>query len=170
VLPPAPPELKRSVASFNGEAGDTLMKAAAARSLLLLCLLTFTGADTLAQTRTGQYDRKDKEKYGGYGTLKIREIKRGKRKVMSFDLWIGRTGPTPAYHCTGDVKGIAKWTASNVAEYNADLNERDEDGELVKCHLIFFFTCNAITVREENCGHGAACEFNGTYKRQKSRQ
>ncbi len=133
--------------------------------LFLLCILTLMCATSaLAQSRSGTYNRKDKF---GSGQLVITEIKRGKTSYIKFKLNVGRTGKTYAEYCVGEFEGKATWQSKNIAEYNADFNERNSDGEAVGCRLTFVFSGNSVTIRETDCNdyHGVMCNFEGKYSR-----
>lgn len=117
-------------------------------------------SDFNAQNRSGTYNRKDK---WGSGQLVIT----GGKSFVNFRLNVGRTGKTMFEMCIGEMKGKAKWVSENIAEYNGDFNERDEDGEVISCRLTFIFSGNTITIREGDCNdyHGAMCNFEGKYSR-----
>ncbi len=107
-----------------------------------------------AQTRSGTYDRTDKQ-----GDLTIRENKKG----FYFAVLALGTDEAP---CVGQFKGQAKWINSSNAEFNGDFN--DKSG----CRLTFSFSGNQIIVRERGCDeyHGASCSFEGTYRKRGKRK
>ncbi len=130
--------------------------------LLLISVFVLTLVSTItAQNRSGTYYRSDEN---GRGDITFREVKRGKTKVLNFEVFVaGATTGT----CIGDMKGKAKWIDTNVAEYE----NSPEDPENPICRLTFIFSKNRVLVREEDsCKfyHGASCQFEGTYKKRAS--
>ncbi len=115
-----------------------------------------------AQNRNGTYYRSDEY---GRGDITFREVKRGKTKILNFEISIaGATRGT----CIGGLKGKAKWIDANVAEFNGDFNERNpETGEAIGCRITFVFSGSRVILREDDCNdfHGVSCQFEGTFKR-----
>ncbi len=129
--------------------------------LIGVFVLTFA-APISAQNRSGTYYRSDEY---GRGDITFREVKRGKTKILNFEISIaGATKGT----CIGGLKGKAKWIDAKVAEFNGDFNERDpETDEAIGCRITFVFSGNRIILREDDCNdfHGVSCQFEGTFKR-----
>src|SRR3712207_1698482 len=107
-------------------------------NIFFLVLMMFIGiVDTHAQNRSGVYRYSKIEANGSerWGEVDVKEVRRKNKRVIKF------TVPAGVYNekcvpcwCNGEIQGTATWTDSNVAEYNANLSERDPDnGELVKC-------------------------------------
>jgi hypothetical protein len=132
------------------------------RLLLIGGLVLAFVATATAQSRSGTYYRSDEY---GRGDITFREVKRGKTKVLNFEISIaGATRGT----CIGGLKGKAKWIDANVAEFNGDFNDRDlETGEAIGCRITFVFSGNRVILREDDCNdfHGVSCQFEGTFKR-----
>lgn len=123
-------------------------------------------ATSSAQNRNGTYYRDD-----GRGDITFREVKRGNVNVLNFQISV--LGSKKA-SCVGTFKGKAVWIDTNVAEFNSNYNETDNDtGETISCRLTFTFSGNRVIVREDDCGdyHGVSCNFEGTFarKQQKSK-
>lgn len=138
---------------------------------LLFLLMLISMVNVQGQNRSGVYRYNKTEANGNerWGEVVIKEIRRKKTVIVSFTVSaeVYNDKCVPCW-CNGEMRGTAKWTDPNVAEHTADLTERDpENGELAKCHLIFFFSGNRITIRSKDCldYHGAACDFDGTYTR-----
>jgi hypothetical protein len=63
--------------------------------------------------------------------------------------------------CTGELKGVAKFTSANIAEYT-------QPGDA--CSLQFNFSSSSVTIKElEACGahRGVKCSFDGNFPRKK---
>lgn len=129
---------------------------------LTVGLFVLSVVDASAQSRSGTFNRKDK---WGSGRLIISD--KGRRNAFSFKLNVGRTSKNIWEMCVGEMSGKAKWISENIAEFNADFNERNSDGEAVACRLTFVFSGNTINIRETDCNdyHGAMCNFEGKYSR-----
>ena len=119
------------------------------KKLLLLIILIFA-VSAFGQRKTGSYAKK-----GGDGEIKIVE-------TIKFSLWVVGTATA---RCVGVLKGKAKLTNSNFAEFKD--NSRTDDGELIGCRLYIVFAGRTLTIRQDSCSyyHGAACNFDGDYIR-----
>lgn len=126
----------------------------------VMAMLFSCSALVTAQNRSGTYTRKDK---WGFGQLVVTS---GKSSV-SFKLNVGRTGKRYSDYCVGELDGRARWISANIAEYNSDFSERNDEGEPIGCRLTFIFSGNTITIRENDCNgfHGVMCNFEGKYLR-----
>lgn len=139
----------------------TLLQKMLFTSLLLTLALTVS-----AQNRSGTYYLNNKHIRND---ITFREVKRGNTVILNFEISISNVTHPP---CLGGLKGRAKWTDANVAEYNRDFTEIDsETGETASCRLTFIFSGSRVIVRENDCGsnHGVSCDFDGTYVRRSKR-
>ena len=121
--------------------------------------------NAVAQNRTGTYQWKYKDT--AIRILKVKEIKKGKKKILSFDLRVEQS----EYPCVGEFSGKAQQLSKNLFEYNSNMLERSsETNELIYCRLTFAFSGNKVIVRENGCEdfHGARCNFEGEFIRLKS--
>ncbi len=109
-----------------------------------------------------------------WGEVVVKEIKRKKTSVVNFTVFAGvYNEKCVACWCNGELEGVANWTAPNLAEFEEKLKDKDIDptlnlkpSEIKLCRLTLFFSGNSVTIREEDCEyHGAAFDFEGTYKK-----
>ena len=134
--------------------------------LALIMVALFMASAVLAspvmgQKSSGTFVRTD---VNGRGEVKIKV----KKTSLTFDmLALGKQKGT----CVGEIKGEAIFINATTAEFNPNGEVKDTvSGEPMSCQLIFIFLSKSrVKVLEKSCddNHGAACTFQGTYRKQK---
>jgi hypothetical protein len=140
---------------------------------LVIVLYGLTYAYSQNHFGTYRYSKKDTNGSKISGEIVVTKIK-NKKHLVGFTLFVVvENKKCVTCWCNGELKGIAKLTAPNLAEFDEKIEDKDIDPSLninendVKlCNLTFFFSNKTITIREKDCdSHGVACDFEGTYKK-----
>lgn len=132
------------------------------KSLVLLFVFAFAIAAN-AQNYNGTFTRNDQN---GKGEIYLKNVTLKNKKLLKFSFFAsGKQKGT----CVGEISGYAKWINAKTAEFNSDGKERDnETKDFINCRMTFIFlSANRVKIVDKNCDdwHGAACTFEGTYRK-----